>query len=241
MTGIKEFNYPAFHEAAAQLRKEGYTVISPAESFGGRKDLPYEVYMEHDLVLVELADAIATIDGFQKSSGATREVNRARELRKEVKPVNAWIAEAKSIRRQRKTERPEFDGYPMEVRHESFIKRMPETCHALRKHAYECGQVIAEKCALTVSDNEHINSSTEDMVNRIRRDITEPFRREHLSLIEETLRLKAEIDEYEQLFDLLTRRMERATALWRKAHPSESDTIPDLGRLVDWLISSGDF
>ena len=31
MRGIKDFNYPAFHAAAAKLRAEGHEVFSPAE------------------------------------------------------------------------------------------------------------------------------------------------------------------------------------------------------------------
>jgi hypothetical protein len=31
MTGLPEFNYPAFHAEAARLRAQGFEVVSPAE------------------------------------------------------------------------------------------------------------------------------------------------------------------------------------------------------------------
>ena len=39
MTGLPEFNYPAFHEAARRWRAIGWDVINPAEHFEGRTDL----------------------------------------------------------------------------------------------------------------------------------------------------------------------------------------------------------
>jgi Domain of unknown function (DUF4406) len=32
MSGVKEFNFPAFHAEAARLRAEGHTVFNPAEA-----------------------------------------------------------------------------------------------------------------------------------------------------------------------------------------------------------------
>ena len=39
MTGLPDFNFPAFHAAAARLREAGWEVMNPAENFGGRTDL----------------------------------------------------------------------------------------------------------------------------------------------------------------------------------------------------------
>lgn len=35
MTGLPDFNYPAFHAAAAAWRAAGWTVANPAENFNG--------------------------------------------------------------------------------------------------------------------------------------------------------------------------------------------------------------
>lgn len=49
------------------------------------------------------------------------------------------------------------------------------------------------------------------------------------------------IKEYQQLFDIQTTRMDRATALWRAESPAERELVsPDLGHLLDWLIERGD-
>jgi uncharacterized protein DUF4406 len=35
MSGLPEFNFPAFHKAAADWRAAGWEVVNPAESFDG--------------------------------------------------------------------------------------------------------------------------------------------------------------------------------------------------------------
>lgn len=64
MTGLPEFNFPAFHEAAAAWRSAGWTVLNPAESFDGATDRPYKEYAEHDVKLIRSCDAIAMLPGW---------------------------------------------------------------------------------------------------------------------------------------------------------------------------------
>jgi hypothetical protein len=74
MTGLPEWNYPAFHRASAEWRRNGWTVLNPAEGFGGRTDLPYERYMRAAIKLVMRSSAIALLPGWQASRGACMEV-----------------------------------------------------------------------------------------------------------------------------------------------------------------------
>lgn len=64
MTGLPEFNFPAFHEAAAAWRSVGWTVLNPAELFDGATDRPYKEYAEHDVKLIRSCDAIAMLPGW---------------------------------------------------------------------------------------------------------------------------------------------------------------------------------
>lgn len=64
MTGLPEFNFPAFHAAAKAWREQGWEVENPAESHGGRTDLPYEEYVRYDLSVLCGCDAIAMLPGW---------------------------------------------------------------------------------------------------------------------------------------------------------------------------------
>ncbi|HSW45685.1 MAG TPA: DUF4406 domain-containing protein [Phycisphaerae bacterium] len=85
MTGIDRHNFPAFHAAARRMRAVGWRVVNPAENFGGRTDLPREVYMRVDVALLALCDAIALLPGWQDSRGARAEYLLAREMGLEVR------------------------------------------------------------------------------------------------------------------------------------------------------------
>ncbi len=83
MTGLPEHNLPAFHEAAARLRAEGWTVISPAEMQTDEQMVEvarlgatykfsptYCACMRRDILVVLGCDAIYLLDGWERSSGA---------------------------------------------------------------------------------------------------------------------------------------------------------------------------
>lgn len=64
MTGLPEFNYPAFNAAAAAWRAAGWDVENPAEHFGGATDRTYREYVEADLPALMACDAIAMLPGW---------------------------------------------------------------------------------------------------------------------------------------------------------------------------------
>lgn len=77
MTGIENFNRDAFNHEASQLRHIGFTVLNPAIFPDG---LEHHQYLAMTLVMLEQADAIYLLDGWENSVGAKAEVIRAREL-----------------------------------------------------------------------------------------------------------------------------------------------------------------
>lgn len=80
MSGIKDFNYPAFHAAASRWREAGWEIENPAEHFDGRTDLPYSTYMRAALESLLRCDAIALLSGWWDSPGARLEYQVAQAL-----------------------------------------------------------------------------------------------------------------------------------------------------------------
>lgn len=73
MTGLPEFNYPAFREATGRLRAAGMTVHSPHELHGGDVSQPYETYLEAGLAAARAAAAVVLLAGWELSPGARAE------------------------------------------------------------------------------------------------------------------------------------------------------------------------
>lgn len=94
MRGIPEFNFPAFHEGARQLREAGHTVFSPAEhdikvtgvdiskgNLTGDNDIAEKEHgfnlreaLKDDLVFICLeADGVVCLPGWATSKGALAE------------------------------------------------------------------------------------------------------------------------------------------------------------------------
>lgn len=95
MTGIPEFNYPAFHAAAAQLRAAGFEVLNPAE-LNPDTGRAWEYYMRRDLAALVACEAVAVLPNWYESRGARLEVNVAAALSMPVLPVEMLLARARS-------------------------------------------------------------------------------------------------------------------------------------------------
>lgn len=91
MTGLPDYNYPAFHAAAAALRAAGYQVINPAEN---PEQESWEAYLRYSLTELLKGDAVATLDGHWASRGARLELHVSRKLEMPEFSVQAWLAKA---------------------------------------------------------------------------------------------------------------------------------------------------
>lgn len=78
MTGIADYNYPAFAAEAARLRSLGYVVVSPAEinPEGGT----WQDCMKKDIAHLVTCDVVAKLPGWALSRGANVEIRLALEL-----------------------------------------------------------------------------------------------------------------------------------------------------------------
>lgn len=91
MTGLPEFNYPAFNAAAAKLRAAGYTVLNPAENPQPCRQPTWQDWMRQAIGMLIQADAVATLDGWNESRGATVEVSLAGAIDIPFDPVERHL------------------------------------------------------------------------------------------------------------------------------------------------------
>jgi hypothetical protein len=93
MTGLPEYNYPAFHAAEIALRVHGYEPLSPARIDAGGQVQHWSWYMRRAVQMLMDADAVATLPGWQDSRGAVIEVNLALQLNMPVVDLHIWLGE----------------------------------------------------------------------------------------------------------------------------------------------------
>lgn len=89
MTGLDEYNFAAFDEAAAKHKEQGYTVINPAElsrNYAKQQGLTYEEICLREFAvldcvpLIQKATIIHMLDGWEYSKGAKAEYAIAKWL-----------------------------------------------------------------------------------------------------------------------------------------------------------------
>ena len=83
MTGMPDFNFPAFHAEAARLRGLGYDVVNPAE-INVDTNASWHECLRRDLVELLACDTIALLDGWQRSQGAHLEMHVAHRVGMEI-------------------------------------------------------------------------------------------------------------------------------------------------------------
>ena len=98
MSGLPEFNYPAFHEAEERLLDVGYAVLNPANIDALHNPEPgqpqeWDWYMRHALRQVLDADGIALLPGWEFSRGAKLERHIGRELGIPAWRVGVWLTD----------------------------------------------------------------------------------------------------------------------------------------------------
>ncbi|WP_236222260.1 DUF4406 domain-containing protein [Pseudomonas asiatica] len=79
MTGIEDFNFPAFNAMADNMRAGGWHVENPADH-GVVHGAEWADYLRYDVGRLATCEAIMLLPGWSKSKGANLEVTIARQL-----------------------------------------------------------------------------------------------------------------------------------------------------------------
>jgi nucleoside 2-deoxyribosyltransferase len=90
MTGLPDFNYPAFHAEAARLRELGYRVSNPAEN---QAQVNWQYYMRAAIRMMLLCDAVALLPNWKQSRGALIEHGIAIALGIPARPCEEFQGE----------------------------------------------------------------------------------------------------------------------------------------------------
>ena len=84
MSGIKDYNRPAFHAAAAKLRAKGHEVVSPAELITDANYTTWSAAMRVCIAAMMTCDRVMTLPGWSQSKGARIEIELTYELEMHV-------------------------------------------------------------------------------------------------------------------------------------------------------------
>ena len=95
MTGIKDYNYPAFDDAERSLMANGHEVLNPAsndEQFNPYgKEMPWDWYLRHAIRMLTKASSMAMLPGWEMSKGAMLEHNIGSALSLDIRELAGWL------------------------------------------------------------------------------------------------------------------------------------------------------
>lgn len=83
MSGIKDYNYPRFHQITKELRRSGYDVFNPAE-IKNAPDWIWVDYMKACIGPLTECDMVYVLKGYRSSKGANIEIDLAKKLEIEI-------------------------------------------------------------------------------------------------------------------------------------------------------------
>lgn len=93
MTGLVDFNYPAFFAAERSLSELGHTVLNPARTDSREHCVDWTDYMRASLIDIAHAEGIALLDGWHHSRGAALEYRLGHDLGIPVHPLHHWLTQ----------------------------------------------------------------------------------------------------------------------------------------------------
>lgn len=96
MTGLPNFNYPAFAEWKEKLEERGYEVNSPHLCEPDPENYPpgsrsWSFYMKRCIEMLMQSDAVAILPEWEQSKGAYLEVMIAHQCGMAVRPAHIWL------------------------------------------------------------------------------------------------------------------------------------------------------
>lgn len=84
MTGLKDFNYPAFMHMEQRLLSTmdcAHEILNPITIADGDTTQPYEFYIRESIKMLLRANAVVFLEGWEKSNGARLEYDIAKSLK----------------------------------------------------------------------------------------------------------------------------------------------------------------
>jgi hypothetical protein len=89
MTGLPDYNYPAFFDAACELALRGFVPANPGNLGAG--EMPYKEYLKAGIKLLLTCDAVALLDGWENSRGAKLEYQVAHACGIDVRTIQDYL------------------------------------------------------------------------------------------------------------------------------------------------------
>ena len=80
MTGLPDYNRPAFDAVAEELRAQGVSVFNPADIGPRENIMPRAWYMRRDIEGLLKSETVYVLPGWGKSKGAKLEIEIAKQL-----------------------------------------------------------------------------------------------------------------------------------------------------------------